>query len=178
MAGSVGARGLTPPPNSLKLSEVSPHETEIISWLGVLLPTLIPAASAFGTVFWLFMLTTKKERQELEENQQRARSVSATVWLQLTNLIAEGRRVAGSVQLRDLDAKARGLCEYCDIATKDVYRYNSITSFNRFAHLKRIAYHYRDAIYMLVDQDFSTAKLHAVSDDVQSRMDQYAEIYL
>ena len=45
--------------------------------------------------------------------------------------------------------EAKGICEYCEKATDDIYRYTNIKAFSRFAHLKRIAYHLRDELERL-----------------------------
>jgi hypothetical protein len=154
-----------------------------LTWIKICLPILVSTL----TVFLTYYLTTRKEKSALIANKLKARQADPAAWLLLNELLAEGRTVKDWPSYRDLMSNAKGICEYCEKASDDVYHYTNIQAYNRFSHLKRIAYHYRDELerfskikdFMeaLTNNNKPLSNLEYMSDDVKGRMDAYCDQY-
>lgn len=140
--------------------------------------TVVTSLATGTAVYWTYWLTTRKEKRERIERRERAYAAERNLLINLRAMISAGKSNDGSPHYyRDLLARVKGVCEYGELATKEVFEYTDIKLISQFMELKRISYHYRDGMAEIIiqhqDTDTGKVQIRNLADHIEHRTKNY-----
>lgn len=116
-----------------------------LTWVKIAVPTFTSLLSV-SIVYWL---TTNKESHERRWKEITACSQDFLAMIYLKVLIDRCMKVDSTAKFGNLVIQAKGVHEYCEMASKDVYQHSNISVYITFAHIKRIAEEFRNEVVRL-----------------------------
>jgi hypothetical protein len=116
-----------------------------LTWVKIGVPTFTSLLS----VAIVYFLTTYKDRHEKRWKEILACSQDFLAMIYLKALIDKCKKTNSRENFANLVIQSKGIHEYCELASKDVYQHSNISVYAKFAHVKRIAEEFRDEIVRL-----------------------------